>query len=68
MPSSQTYFRRGEEHHGAKLTDERVKYILRSPLGLNDLARMFGVDKGTIWRVQVGRTWRHVTGRNGGNP
>lgn len=63
MPSSETFFKRGEDHQNAILTDEKVMYIRRSGLGLNEMSAMFGVcciereqaEAGGIFRVAAMR-------------
>lgn len=56
---------RGETQHLAKLTDAAIQDILargtNGPRGIrSQLAREYGVHKGTIGRVLNGKTWRHV--------
>jgi hypothetical protein len=54
---------RGEDHYGAKLTEDQVHEIRRRrALGESQraLARMYGVSGSTIWLVTHGRTWAHV--------
>ena len=60
MPSSETYYRCGEEHPHHRLSDSAVLFIRRSGLGLNELARMFGVSKSAIHRARVRISWRHL--------
>jgi len=62
MPSSQTYFKRGEDHLNARLTDDRVKHIRKSSDGLSALAARFGVCKSTVHRAKIGRSWSHLPG------
>jgi hypothetical protein len=66
MPSSETYYRRGEEHPHRKLSDSIVCYIRRSGLGLNELSARFGVNRSSIARARAGTTWSHLP-RNGGD-
>jgi hypothetical protein len=40
-----------------KLTPDDVRLILASPLGCRRLARIYGVDKGTILNARNGRTF-----------
>ena len=66
MPSSETFYKQGEDHLNAKLTDERVLYIRRSGLGLIELSDQFGVSRSTIHRARTSRTWKHLP--RSGNP
>ena len=66
MPSSQTFFKRGEDHLNAVLTDDKVLFIRRSGLGLNELADRFGVCKSTIHRARTSGSWKHLP--RSGNP
>ncbi len=56
--------KRGEENGSAKLTEEQVKQIrLRYATGMfsqPDLARQYGVDQATIWRIIHRKTWKHI--------
>jgi DNA-binding XRE family transcriptional regulator len=54
---------RGEEKPLAKMTEQKVQKVfeLRAHHSLAQLAKMFGVSRGTICSIQAGRTWRHVT-------
>ena len=55
---------RGESHHEAKLTDEKVRKIrrLRADGWLQrDIAAQFGVTRTTVGDVLQGKIWRHVT-------
>ena len=67
MPSSQTYFRRGEDHVNARLTDARVRHIRRSGESIDVLARAFGVGRSAIHRARTGETWQHVPGATRGS-
>jgi len=56
---------RGEKQHLAKLTEDAIRDIMargtNGPRGIRaQLAREYGVHKGTIGRVLDGKTWRHV--------
>ena len=66
VPSNQTFFKRGEDHLNAVLTDDKVMFIRRSGLGLNELAERFGVCKSTIHRARTSRSWKHLP--RSGNP
>ncbi len=54
---------RGSRHHAAKLTEADVLTIRRrlsqGERGL-DLAKEYGVENSTIWRIKVRRVWRHI--------
>ena len=62
MPSSETFYRCGEEHPHHVLTDEKVLFIRRSGLGLSELAARFSVCRSTIHRARIGQSWLHVPG------
>lgn len=52
----------GERNHGAKLTEADVLDIRASRgVSINELARRYGVSRGTIGRVVHGHTWAHLT-------
>jgi len=53
---------RGSNNHNARLTEDQVR-LIRSRIGRvgqRQLAREFGVSKGTIWWIASGRQWKHV--------
>jgi hypothetical protein len=50
----------GEDNGRAKLSEEDVRRIRRSPLSNETLARTFKVDPSTIKAVRTGDTWKHV--------
>lgn len=52
--------RKGSGHGQSKLTDDQVREVLDSPVSGKELAAKFGCHKGTISKIRVGRTWRHV--------
>ncbi len=52
---------KGEKHHTAKLKDEQVLEIYLSKEPRSELARRFGVYPTTIWKIQEGITWKHLT-------
>ena len=57
--------KKGTENSQAKLKDEEIiLYIRNNPdnLSRKELAAMFGVDEGTISRIQLGKIWQHVGG------
>jgi hypothetical protein len=45
--------------HG-KLTPENVAEIRRSKLGLDDLARKYGVHRRTIFRTIIFESWKSI--------
>jgi hypothetical protein len=51
---------RGVNHYQAKLTDETVLLIRKSPESVHALAKQFGVSSWTVHDVRSGRTWAHV--------
>ena len=58
----ETQFRQGEAHPNAKLTAEQALAIMSSSSGCITAAFQFGVNRGTIRDIRIGRTWAHVTG------
>ena len=46
MPSSETFYKCGEQHPHHRLTDAAVLFIRRSGLGLNELAARFYATRG----------------------
>lgn len=57
--------RKGEEHHNAKLTSDKVLKIvsLRRDKGATykELSERFGVDYSHVWNICNGNAWNHVT-------
>ena len=51
----------GARHGMAKLSNAKVKSIRRSVAKKIELAKRFGVDRMTIWRIQSGRSWNAPT-------
>lgn len=51
---------RGEGRPLAKLSDAKVREIRSSQLPISELARKFGVHRGTVRCVVEGSTWTHV--------
>ena len=54
----------GESNGNAKLTAEKavqVMELVKSGVSLSKVAAIFGVTKGTIWKVKEGRNWRRAT-------
>lgn len=55
--------RRGEQHHGSKLTSDtvgKIREAIESGETQTAIARRFGVSAATISAVKTGRYWRHV--------
>ncbi|MBQ3442358.1 MAG: HNH endonuclease [Selenomonadaceae bacterium] len=54
----------GQDLYNAKLTNEQVQYIRTNPDSLNtyELAEMFGVNKSTINRIQLGERYKSAGG------
>lgn len=56
-------FRRGEDHHNAKLSEARVRGIWASAgATLSELAELHGVGKSTVYAIRAARRWQHITG------
>lgn len=54
-------YRRGGEHHSAKLTEEQVREIRATPdIPGTEWARRLGIPQPTISAARTGRTWRHL--------
>lgn len=54
----------GEKNGRAKLTEKDVIAIMamrKSGASLSETARHFGVSKGSIWKIDDGRTWQHIS-------
>lgn len=51
---------RGEDHPGAKLSEDDVRAIRKDPRSLNDLAAVYGVDMKQIHRIKRRENWKHV--------
>jgi len=52
--------RKGEDHHGAKLTNDDVRAIRASDEKNSPLAERYGVEVQTIRSIQAHKTWRHI--------
>lgn len=52
---------RGENQHKAKLTNEQVILIFKSPLEQKELAKIYGVCQTTISHIKCKTTWKHIT-------
>lgn len=50
--------RRGEAHPNSKITDEQVRFIrkMRGVMTQTEVARVLGVERGTITMIQLGRS------------
>ena len=51
---------RGSQHHDARLTEEKVRFVLSSDLTGAELSRLFGVSRSTISQIRTGKTWKHL--------
>jgi len=51
---------RGEKHHRAKLTANKVLEIQKSGKSYNWLAAKYNISKTTIWRIKKKITWKHI--------
>jgi hypothetical protein len=54
---------RGDEHHGAKLTEQAVRAMRAdhaAGTSVYALARAHGISRATAWNVVNRKTWRHV--------
>jgi hypothetical protein len=49
----------GARNGCAKLTEDEVETIRRSPEGLKVLAMAFGISKQHVWRIKTGKRWAH---------
>lgn len=55
---------RGEAHGMAKLTEEKVRWILGAPGRHSVIARAMGVSRSTVSGIKRGSMWKHLsTGR-----
>jgi hypothetical protein len=52
--------RLGENHHSAKLTEKKVRDILRSEESSSILGRKYGVNRQVIWQIRTGKIWKRV--------
>lgn len=50
----------GEQNAQAKLYEEDVRYIRNSRRGTKELAKMFSVNKNTVWEIKTNRAWKAV--------
>lgn len=53
----------GSSHHKAVLTEASVSQLRRERAAgssLSSLAEKYGVSKGLVWQISVGRIWKHV--------
>ena len=51
---------KGENHHSAKLNNEKVIEIFNSNLSIKDLSIKFNVSKGTIKNIKNKKSWKHL--------
>jgi hypothetical protein len=50
----------GEDCPASKLTEEQVLAIRHDPRSQREIARSYGVDRGTIAGIKKRKTWRHL--------
>lgn len=52
----------GEEQHGAVLTEAQVIEIRNTLFDMtnSELAKKYGVSTKTIYRIKMGKTWKHI--------
>lgn len=58
-----THYAKGEKHLNAKLTEEKVRGIIRDRnrgTSIKKLAKGYGISTGTICDIIAVRTWAHV--------
>ena len=54
-------YRRGTQHHSAKLTEAQVLEIRAlSGLSCAKIAERYGVNASVIWSIRTRKTWRHL--------
>lgn len=53
--------RKGEQHQGAKLTNEQAIEVARSSGKIIDIAKKFGVSRYIVSRIKHGKSWGSVT-------
>lgn len=52
-------YKRGEEVHSSKLTEEQIQEILDNPkISGAEFGRRFGVSRATVCDIRKGRTWK----------
>lgn len=52
--------KRGERHHGAKLTSKQVKAIRASDEPLKTLSMQYAISCQQISKIRLGQRWRHL--------
>lgn len=52
---------RGDGHTWAKLTEDQVRIILKSPESSKTLARRYDVSPSAVQAIRRGKVWRHIT-------
>ena len=57
---SKQRLRYGEAHVSSKLSEKEVKCIREEQASYRELAKKYGVHKGTIRQIKSGETWRHL--------
>jgi len=50
----------GSNINTSKLSEEQARFVLTSPLGHSELARLFNVTPCAIWHVRAGRSWKKL--------
>ena len=56
-------YKKGAENPRAILNEEqasKIKSLLSAPHSVPEIARSFGVSKGAVYAIKIGRTWREV--------
>lgn len=54
------HYIKGEIHHRAKLTENKVKIIANSSLSNRELAKKYGVTHSAIGSIKRGKIWKHL--------
>lgn len=53
---------RGERAGHAKLTEAQALEIYNAKGLFREIAEKYGVNPGTVFKIKMGKSWRHVTG------
>lgn len=54
---------KGEDHHFAKLTNEKVREIRRlcaAGVRHRQIARCYGISPSTVSDIRTGKLWKHI--------
>jgi hypothetical protein len=51
---------KGSDNGMSKLTEENVRFILKSSMSDTELGKMFGVLRGTVWAIRTRKSWKHI--------